>query len=206
VTRGRKEQIVPSPPFARLARQTGRIDAEPLRSGRIAGHAAWIWAVAFVAIHIYWYLGGRIGHPNPLPDASLDAFNVVVAALFVAGVVVPLASVSDWGRAIPRRLLLAALWSGSAILLLRSGAGMVDEVLRVTRLSPTGLTGLTREQVTGSAHPSANILWSGRAIDAFFLLGGVLFGLAAHAYQRPPHPGVADRTGHTVKRAPSARS
>jgi hypothetical protein len=162
------------------------------RAGRAAGYAAWIWVVAFIAIHVHWYLGGRIGHPGALPDASLDAFSVTVVALFVAGAIVPLASVSTWGRVIPRRLLLGALWTGAAILMLRGAAGMLDETLRVTGLSPTGLTGLTREQVTGSADPSANVLWSGRAIDAYFVLGGVLFGLAARAYQRAPHPRAAD--------------
>ena len=118
--------------------------------------------------------------------------NVVVAALFIAGVIATLASVSHWGRLIPHRLLLAALWTGSAILALRGAAGVIDEPLRVTELSPTGLMGLTREQVTGSAHPSTNVLWSGRAIDAFFALGGVLFGLAARAHHRAPRTAAAE--------------
>lgn len=183
---------MPAIPFARSTRHAGRTDAETPRSGRTAGYAAWTWVMVFIAVHIYWYLGGRIGHPNPLPDASLDAFNLVVTTLFIAGVIVPLASVSHWGCVIPRRLLLTALWTGSAILFLRGAAGMVDEALRVTEISSTGLTGLTREQVTGSADPSANVLWSGRATDAYFVLGGVLFGLAARAYRRAPHPRAAD--------------
>ncbi|MGH2586735.1 MAG: hypothetical protein ACRDJE_17605 [Dehalococcoidia bacterium] len=62
----------------------------------------------------------------------------------------------------------------------------------MTCLSPTGLTALTREQVTGSADPSATILWTGRATDTFLVLGGVLFGLAAHAYHRAVHTTTTD--------------
>jgi hypothetical protein len=168
--------------------RSARAGVRTPRLSRVAGYAAWTWVMAFIAIHFYWYLGGRIGHPNPLPNASRNVFTVVftvvVIALFVAGTVVPLASVRPWGHVMPRWMLLSALWAGCAILLLRGGAGVVDELLRVTGLSSTGLTGLTREEVTGLTDPSAAVLWSGRAIDAYFLLGGILFGFAARAYHR----------------------
>jgi hypothetical protein len=36
----------------------------------------------------------------------------------------------------------------------------------------------------GDPDPSAHTLWSSAAIDAYFVLGGALFGLAARAYRR----------------------
>jgi Protein of unknown function (DUF3995) len=150
---------------------------------RRIGYAAWIWVVVFTAFHVYWYAGGQIGHPQPLPEASVDVFNIVVGSMFVVGAVVPLAATYDWGRAIPRRALLAVLWAGAIVLLLRGGAGIVDETLRATGVAPNGLTGMSREQVSGSAHPSAHVLWSGRITDVYFAVGGVLFGIAARAYE-----------------------
>jgi hypothetical protein len=76
------------------------------------------------------------------------------------------------------------LWAGCAVLLLRGLAGVADELLRVTGVAPGGLTGLSREQVTGFAEPSEGVLWTGRAIDGYFTLGGLLFGAAALAFRR----------------------
>lgn len=175
---------MPVVPFVGSVRRTARTHAEIPRFGRVAGFAAWTWVIVFIAFHLYWYAGGRIGHPGELPDGAPAVFNVVVGLLFLAGAVVPLASVSRWGCVAPRWILLTALWTACVILALRGAAGVLDETLRVTGLTSTGLTGLTREQVTGSANPSAHMLWSGRAIDAYFLLGGVLFGWAARAFGR----------------------
>jgi hypothetical protein len=155
---------------------------------RRIGYVAWLWVVVFTAFHVYWYAGGSIGHPQPLPEATLDVFGIVLGSMFVVGAVVPLAATHDWGRIFPRWALSAALWAGAIVLMLRGGAGLVDEILRVTDILPNGLTGMSREQVSGSAHPSAHVLWSGRVTDAYFALGGVLFGLAAHAYRRATTP------------------
>jgi hypothetical protein len=115
-------------------------------------------------------------------------FGLVVAVLFVVGAVAPLAAVRSWGRWVPSRLLLGVLWAGFALLVLRGAAGVADDAVRVTGLSSTGLTGLTIEQVTGTAHPSAPELWSGRATDAYFTIGGLLFGATALAYRRTRRP------------------
>jgi hypothetical protein len=45
--------------------------------------------------------------------------------------------------------------------------------------SPTGLSGLTYEQVLGTATPSAYTLWSARTIDIYFLIDGILYGATA---------------------------
>jgi hypothetical protein len=74
--------------------------------------------------------------------------------------------------------------AGSALLLARGLAGVTDELLRITGVSPRGLTGLSREQVTGFAEPTAAVLWTGRAVDAYLVAGGLLFGAAAPAYRR----------------------
>jgi hypothetical protein len=74
--------------------------------------------------------------------------------------------------------------SGFVALAVRGGAGIVDSLLRVAGVLPRGLTGLTYQQILGQSDPSAYTLWSGAAIDAYFLIGGILFGLAARRYRR----------------------
>jgi hypothetical protein len=79
-------------------------------------------------------------------------------------------------------VLFALAWLGCGVLAVRGDAGVVDCLLRVTGVLPRGLTGLTYEQTLGRAHPSAYTLWSGAAIDAYFPIGALLFGLVARHY------------------------
>jgi hypothetical protein len=105
-------------------------------------------------------------------------------AKFAAGLVVSLALVRPWGRRIHGRILPVLAWLGCGVLAVRGCAGIVDSLLRVAGILPRGLTGLTYEQILGQAHPSAYTLWSGAAIDAYFLIGRILFSVAAWLYQR----------------------
>ena len=148
----------------------------------------------FTLAHGYWYLGGTVGlgdAPDPLPGTPTTIggwiFSIVVVLMFVAGLVVPVvllrAAVSGgW-----RRLLLTLMWVGAAVLLLRGGSGVLDDVLRQAGLSGGGITGLSYQDTLGTATPSAYTLVSTDAIDAYFLLGGILFGRAA---TRAAGPGV----------------
>ncbi len=149
-------------------------------------YAAFAWTLLFILFHVYWYSGGQIGIGDapksiPGPPSSVIGwiFDVVTKAMFFAGLVVPLALVRPWGRDVPRWILRTLTWLGSGVLTVRGGAGDIDSLLRITGVLPNGLTGLSYEQVLGEAHPSAYTLLSGAAIDTYFLMGGILFGLAA---------------------------
>lgn len=151
-----------------------------------AGYAAFLWVAVFIAFHIYWAYGGRLGFGDasqPLPPAPTNSvawiYACVVYALFIGGTLAPLALVQAWGRVLPGWFLLSACWFGSAILTLRALASYLDDLIRFTGLLPNGITGLTYEQIFGTDHVTAYMLWSSAAIDAYFLLGGILYGLAA---------------------------
>jgi hypothetical protein len=170
--------------------------ADGERGAARAAIVAFAWAVAFTALHVYWYLGGRVGfgdQPDPLPPAPSSAadwvFTIVVAVMFAGGLVVPLALARPWGRRLPQRLLVGLMWVGCVVLVIRGGVGLLDDVLRFTGLRADGLTGLSTAEVLGSAHPSTSTKASAAAIDSVFLLGGVLFGRAAG------RAGVNNRTG-----------
>lgn len=150
-----------------------------------AADAVVAWIAVFAAFHVYWYLGGRIGHPHPLPPPPRSVLEWSIALALGAGIPVGTAAALVARRGAPvgvaHRLVGTVLWLGAVSLALRGAAGVIDDLGRTTGVLPRGLTGLTLEQVTGSAHPSAHVRWSGRATDLWFLLGGVLFARLARA-------------------------
>jgi hypothetical protein len=154
----------------------------PARRARRAALLAFAWTAAFIAWHGYWALGGDFGfgdQESGFPDAGW-LFTITVIGMFAAGLAVPLAVARGVG---PRRLLIGLMWAGAAVLAARGAIGLLDDALRFTGFAETGLSGLSNEQVLGTARPSAYTIWSTIGIDAVFALGGLLFGRAARRAQ-----------------------
>ena len=149
--------------------------------GRRAALYAFAWTAAFIAWHAYWALGGDFGfgdRESAFPATSTLAdwtFMIAVAGMFAAGLAVPLAIARGAG---PRRLLARLMWAGAVVLGARGAVGLLDDALRFSGLAETGLSGLTDEQVLGTANPSAYTIWSTVLVDSFFAAGGLLFGIA----------------------------
>lgn len=171
-----------------------------------AGYASLAWVVVFIAFHVYWAYGGRFGlgdAPALIPPFPQNVagwlFFLVVIAMFLGGILVPLAMVHAWGYKLPRWVVLSTCWIGSITLMVRACASFVDDFTRTTGLLQNGITGMTYAQTTGASQITANTLWSGRAIDAYFLLGGILYGLAAWYYHKQKHgnPGSQRRKTRT---------
>jgi hypothetical protein len=145
-------------------------------------YLALAWVVVFLAFHVYWYAGGSVARAGALPGMPHSTggwiFGVAVVAAFPVGGWACVAIARGSLRDGMRRLVVPLIWFGSALLALRGGAGLVDDIVRAIG-ARHGITGLTIEQVTGSVHPSASELWSGRVTDAYFVAGGLLFGLLA---------------------------
>jgi hypothetical protein len=156
-----------------------------MRQLRVAAYATFGWIVVFDAFHVYWGLGGRLGfgdQTDPLPQGDSSGqqiFGVAVLALFVLGTALPLAMVQRWGRRIPRWVLLTMAWTAAGVLTLRALVAFVDDAMRTLFGSATGVSGLTYEQILGTADPSAYTLWSARAIDMYFFVGGILYAATA---------------------------
>ena len=143
------------------------------------------WALVFTAAHGYWYGGGRWGlgdAPSPLPGwpRSLIGwiFTIVVVGMFAAGIAIPIVLLRCHIHGRGRSMLIALLWIGCGILVLRGASGLLDDVVRDLGLSDRGITGLTYQDTLGTADPSTGTRISTAAIDAYFLLGGGLFGWA----------------------------
>lgn len=127
-----------------------------------AAYAACAWSVVFIAPHVYWAAGGTAGLPGGEPlEGTIAAINYAAIALSALAAVLALALARSWGAAVPRRILLAGAWAACVLLALRGGGGLVQ-----------GLAG----------DEGSDALVVG--FEALFLLGGILFGLAAREYSR----------------------
>jgi hypothetical protein len=157
-----------------------------------AAQVALGWVVVFLGFHIYWYLGGSFGSPGRLPgwphSLSGWTFTVLVDGAFALGLLVPW--VICRGRALGRLAqpvgALACL--GGMLLVLRGGTGLLDDLTRITGILPNGISGLSTEQTTGTT--DTYVLWSGVAIDAYFLAGGMIFSWLAISHRQRRLVGV----------------
>jgi hypothetical protein len=100
-------------------------------SGPWVAYAAALWAAVFAVFHIIWGAGwyplldaeqARIAFANPWKWA----YDVLIAVICVIAVPVALAPVMSWGRHLPRRLTYTLAWIGSALLVLRSTASLIQ--------------------------------------------------------------------------------
>lgn len=154
-------------------------------------YAALAWVVVFFAFHVYWYLGGSFGLGGELPGLVPDSVagwivEVLEGAAWPLGAWVSLAIARGWPRGKMKRAAAIVVWLGSVLLVVRGGAGLIDDLTRAVGLLPNGITGLSHKQTMGAAYyRSASALWSGNGTDAYFLAGGITFGLLGWRY-RPP--------------------
>jgi len=129
--------------------------------------------VLFAATHLYWGLGGTAGLPSGFSlfsNTALVIVNFVAIPLCFAGAALALALVRPWGRRSPRVILLVAAWGTTTLLVVHAAPAVIEWVglglgLRSTDLSP--------------AERFSLFLY-----EPYWLLGGILFGLAAWSYQR----------------------
>ncbi len=149
-----------------------------------AAHAAAVWAGVFAAISLYWALGGMVGIDTvggQIAELARKGEGGVLAwgatLLKVAGVLFALALVQRWGRVFPRGLMLTAGWAGTAVLIGYGGLTVVTELL----------------VVIGAVDPPAGIDWYAfywhlAVWDPYFVIWGVLLGVAVRHYQVDTRP------------------
>lgn len=173
----------------RLGKAAPRASGRPVPGGgsvapRWPGYAAAAAAFLFAGVSLYWglggtagvsSLGGRIEELAVARDRTLMAF--VWASVVVKGAigVLALALVQPWGRRLPRCRLLPAAWTAAALLTLY---GVLQETSVV----------LVKFGVIETPEPrdSSALLWRLLVWEPWFLVWGVLLGLAAHHARRRP--------------------
>jgi hypothetical protein len=184
------------PPFLKpCVAHTGTVEGTGVESGQpspaapawtavgvAAAYAAAVVAFGYALISLYWALGGhalvstiggyvaqfaRRGGPLPL----LVALAATLAK--VAGAVLAVALVRPWGRAVPRRWLLASSAGVSVLLVVYGGLNVLLGAL----------------VLSGAIHPAGSVdrtalRWHVTVWDMWFLVWGVLLAVATVGFWR----------------------
>lgn len=125
-----------------------------------------MWSVVFLVPHVYWAAGGTWGLEGQSIDGLLAAVNYAAIVLSVVAAGLALALVQPWGTSLPSKVLLAGAWGACVLLSLRGGVGLIQALFFV---------------LGGSDDELSTI---GLIFEPLFLVGGILFGLAAWQYRR----------------------
>ena len=141
------------------------------------------WSLVFAAPHFYWASGGRagLGSQAAAADAALQqtwfaAYNLAAACLGVIGAVLALALAGSCGGPRVRSWLAHAATAAAVVLLLRGLLGLTLLAVNVLqdRFDPQTPTILL-------------------AIEPWFVLGGLLYGIMALTQRRASPPSVPIR-------------
>lgn len=152
-----------------------REDGQDRTTQGVWGRIACAWAVAFATLHFYWALGGSWGlsaSAGPLAEKRPGWF--VAVGLWGVGMLCLVGGVLGWllARPSPRglagRAVKALGWCACAVLLAR---GIAVEVLLLTDTAEIDVSPEQR-------------LWTLVLWNPWFLVGGLVFGLAAWASGR----------------------
>ena len=150
--------------------------------GRWSAYAVCVVALLYALVSFYWAAGGTTGLSTiggeleqmaRARDPGIVAIVLVTAFLKVAYGLLALALVRPFGRALPRWALLAAAWAGAGLLSAYGGL-----LVAVQALVAAGIVGV--------AEPADRraLLWHLFVWDPWFLVMGLLLGVAVWHYQR----------------------
>lgn len=147
-----------------------------------AGYSACVLALLYGAMSFYWAAGGTLGLDTvggQLEELGRARGPALISLVWATGVLkvlaglLALALVRPWGRLLPRRVMLAASWGGAVLLTCYGGFMVAGQTLVVSGVIP--------------ASPTADwtaLWWHLLLWDPWFLLWGLLLGLAAWHYTR----------------------
>lgn len=104
--------------------------------GAWAAYAAALWALIFAFLHGAWAAGWYVGLPEAEARWAFSRrwfwfYDVIVTAACALAVLVALALVRPEGHRAPRRLVGILAWSGTGLLVLRGGGGILQTVYLV---------------------------------------------------------------------------
>jgi Protein of unknown function (DUF3995) len=147
-----------------------------------AAYGAALLAAGYAGVSFYWAfggtagigtLGGRLEELGRQGDPAALWLAGVAGVLKLLGVVVALALVRPWGRVVPRWLVSGAAWAGAVVLVAYGGLNVV-----VGGLVLGGVVNAPEAADRGA------LWWHVLVWDLWFLVWGVLLGIAAWRYGR----------------------
>lgn len=158
-------------------------DAKGHSWARHAPYASFVWMSASALWHIWMavFPGADVDTAGPWGYTAYIIYDSLIIFMSVVGAVFALATVSSWGRVLPRRLILFPLTVGCVLLVVRGGPGMVENFLVATQMTPRGVVGLFDSSVP---EMSAGEFWSTLAVNSFFFAGGLFLVPTTRSYAR----------------------
>lgn len=162
--------------------------ASPLT--RAAGYAAAVVALLYAAVSVYWALGGQAllstigGWPEDLSrrgGANAVAVGLLAAGLKLAGALLALVLVHPAGQRLPQRPLWGLATIASGILVLYGGVLVVAGALV--------LAGVINPAVPVDR---TALRWHVLGWDSWFLIWGLLLGLAVLSHRRDARHTASD--------------
>lgn len=153
-------------------------------------HAAFAFTILFLALHVYWAVGGTWGLPPAAVNkqAAVQAANWVVSAIMAIGAVYILALNHPISRRIPWWLLLPPIWAGAVVCLSHAVFGFVTKALYLAgRQEAVNFPDLPWLSAAEAAESNRLAAWHDLLIfEPCFLLQGALLALAAWQFIRTP--------------------
>lgn len=145
---------------------------------RWPAYASLVWLLVFVVTHVVAAVATdpATTDTGPWGYRAFLVYDLVLVGVAALGLPVVAATVRDWGRRIPRVLLLVPLWFGSVLLSVRGVPGMVENVAMVTGVRPGGFAG---DGPLGTAD-----LLRSLAINTYFFVGAAVLVPTTLAYRR----------------------
>jgi hypothetical protein len=166
------------------ARPVGlQAEVEPSRGLVWAGYAVFIWSMAYMLPHLYWALGGRAGmgllRPSVLVLPEWELINWVASAILTAAGLLGLAFVYLRRGRFLRGLLLAIALAGCAVAASHGIYGIIYRILQIA-----GLAELEAGPFNWNEH--AYLVWDLVLFEPWFLIEGILLGVAGWYYLNQP--------------------
>ena len=148
---------------------------------RLAGYVASIWSLMYIPIHIYWAFGGMALVPGAWKEEEMwKAVNWGASAMLLVAAILAFSLTHPLGRSIPRRLMIVMGWTACLLPFIHAVYGYVTKGLLLAGIIPL-------EFFDFSAWATLNvnylILIDLLLFEPWFLIEGILFGLATLYYQ-----------------------
>ena len=145
---------------------------------RWAGYAAGIWSLVYMLPHLYWAAGGTAMmsaiRPSAPAQPTWHLINWVASAMLTGAALVAFLLARRPDRGLVHWPLLAIAWAGAVLSIAHGVYGIVDRTLIVTGATLVESRRFLLEQ-------DAWVLWDLLVFEPWFLIEGVLFGLAGWA-------------------------
>lgn len=153
-------------------------------------HMAFWFTLIFMALHLYWAVGGTWGLPPAaaLRPSETQAANWVVSAIEVIGALWVLALLHPAARRVPSWLLLSPLWIAAAVCVSHAVFGVITKSLYLGGVHEAvdfpAVPELSAAEAADANHLSAvhDLL----VFEPCFLIQGVVLAMAAWQYIRTP--------------------